>query len=282
MPFQFYLRALELDAPSSPNLQFLTELTKRHCGTFTFNSLGVLLQEDLPLDNESLIHKLVGRNAGGYCFEHNKLTFDLLTHLGFNTRLVLGRVLNNVVHPVPRTHRITLVELESEWFLVDVGFGGNCPTTPIKLHSDALQTSGMDQYRVRALPNNEYELVLMKDGESFILYRFDLADYSDADCELGHFYSHKHPNAVFVNNLVVSRKETHDYCVITNHLFQHRQPHQTRHTEIDSADTLHTLLTNVFGLSIDREVCQFLFNRFIVPKLKASKNLAVDKSGVAP
>jgi N-hydroxyarylamine O-acetyltransferase len=281
MPFQPYLSALDLDAPSSPNLQFLTELTKRHSATFTFNSLGVLLQEDLPLDTEALISKVVGRNAGGYCFEHNKLTFDLLTHLGIKTRLVLGRVLNNVVRPVPRTHRITLVELEGEWFLVDVGFGGNCPTTPIKLHTDELQTSGMDRYRVRALPNNEYELVLMKDGESFILYRFDLADYSEADCELGHFYSHKHPNAVFVNNLVVSRKKAHDYCVITNHLFQHRQLHQTTHTEIDSADTLHTLLTSVFGLSIDREVCQFLFNRFIAPKLKASKNAVADKLGDA-
>ena len=31
-----------------------------------------------------------------------------------------------------------------------------------------------------------------------------LARYGHADCEVGHFYSHRHPDAAFVNHLVVS------------------------------------------------------------------------------
>ena len=38
-----------------------------------------------------------------------------------------------------------------------------------------------------------------------LLYRFHLSPHTDADCEVGHFYSHCHPSAVFVNNLVVAR-----------------------------------------------------------------------------
>lgn len=46
---------------------------------------------------------------------------------------------------------------------------------------------------------------VLKGGAFFSLYRFELVRYGQSDCELGHFYSHRHPDAAFVNHLVVSR-----------------------------------------------------------------------------
>ncbi|MDW6004546.1 arylamine N-acetyltransferase family protein [Vibrio mangrovi] len=278
MTFDNYLQKLELTPPAQPDIVFLRRFMARHIERFTFNNIAVLLNEPLPLDTESLLDKIVQRGAGGYCFEHNRIAYELLSSLGYSTRLVLGRVLNNNIRPVPRTHRLTLVELEGETYLVDVGFGGSCPIGPIALNIQVPQQAGLDQFWVRAIDNDEYELVQHHVDGPFILYRFDMAQYTEADCAMGHFYSHKHPDAVFVNNLVVSRKTPTEVLMLTNHRFTHRTENQDVETIIDSSDRLFTLLTQTFGLCIEHEICEFLFERYVAPKLAASE-LQITSSG---
>src|SRR5690606_28116910 len=116
------------------DLAFLHQYVARHMALFTFNNLAVLLREPMPLDTPSLLEKVVRRGAGGYCFEHNKIACEALNYLGYSTRIVVGRVLNNYVRPVPRTHRITLVDIAAESYLVDVGFGPACPVAPIAVN----------------------------------------------------------------------------------------------------------------------------------------------------
>ena len=65
--------------------------------------------------------------------------------------------------------------------------------------------TGRGIFRVEARAGGEYHMQLWQDGEFFSLYRFELARYGPADCEVGHFYSHRHPHATFVNHLVASR-----------------------------------------------------------------------------
>ncbi len=38
----------------------------------------------------------------------------------------------------------------------------------------------------------------------FSLYKFNLYNYTQSACVMGHFYSLNHPNAVFVNNFIIS------------------------------------------------------------------------------
>lgn len=64
---------------------------------------------------------------GGYCFEHNKIAYLALKHLGFEVRSVLARVMLNGKPTNPRTHRMNVLELDGETYLVDVGFGNKTP-----------------------------------------------------------------------------------------------------------------------------------------------------------
>lgn len=57
----------------------------------------------------------------------------MLEALGFEVTLYLARVIyNRDIHP-GLTHRITLVHLDGERYLVDVGFGPLGPDLPVGL-----------------------------------------------------------------------------------------------------------------------------------------------------
>jgi N-hydroxyarylamine O-acetyltransferase len=206
---QNYLLDLGLGVPETPNLDFVKQLQAKHLERYSFNNLAVLLGQSIPLDLQAISEKIVAQRLGGYCFEHNKLTYELLKSLGFNVQLKLARVLNNnFEREAARTHRVTLVTIDGDTYLVDTGFGGNGPIAPLQLNNASEQAGGLYRYRLFERENGEFDLQLVGGDSYFTLYRFDLADYNDADCEAGHLYSHKHPKAVFVNNLMVTLKKS--------------------------------------------------------------------------
>jgi len=148
---QDYLSDLGLVAPEQPNIEFVRALQERHVARYSFNSLAVVLGEEISLDLDSISQKIVTRGLGGYCFEHNKLTFELLKALGYDVQLKLARVLNNnVEREAARTHRVTLLTFEGISYLIDTGFGGNGPVAPLRLDINAQQVAGIDSYRILA------------------------------------------------------------------------------------------------------------------------------------
>lgn len=166
---------------------------------YPFCNLGALTKAELPLDLASLFDRIVQKKRGGYCFEHNGLVFDVLDGLGFAPKLYLARVVYNM-----DTHRISVVNINNNDYLVDVGFGAQGPAIAVPLNGEVVDDAGR-QFRVEKRNDSDYHLQILKDGAFFSLYRFELCNYGQADCELGHFYSHKHPNAAFVNRLVAAR-----------------------------------------------------------------------------
>lgn len=262
-----YLTQLELCAPKEPSLSFLVSLTQRHIATHTFNNLGVLLREPMPLDLDSIFHKLVIRHAGGFCFEHNKLLMHCLNQLGYETRLVMARVFNNQVRDVPRTHRITLVTLNNATFLIDCGFGVSVPLGPLQVNTHRIQEVGNKQYQILSVNENEYDVVELRNNGPFILYRFDCATYSDADCTAAHHYSISHPDAVFVRNMVVSLNRENQSLALVNQTFSNFVDGEKQSTSIMSAEQLESVLTRQFQLSVDSAICNLLFERYVYPHI---------------
>ncbi len=198
-----YLKALGL-TKRNPTLAFLHDITELHVSTFAFCSIGPRLGLDLPLNLNSLFDRIVLQKRGGYCFEQNGLLFEILEDLGFSVKPYLARVIYNQDIQPGLTHRISIVECEGEKYVVDVGFGPLGPNGPVKFSRED-RVDKNRSFRVSAPKENEFHMQILKDGDFFSLYKFELAHYGQADCEIGHFFSHKHPKAVFVNNLVASR-----------------------------------------------------------------------------
>ena len=197
-----YLQTLGLQ-DRELNLQFLSDVITRHVATFAFGSVGCRLGDELPLDFESLYQRVVVRRRGGYCFEQNGVLFGILEELGFSPELYLARVISNQdTHP-GLTHRISMVEFGGLRYVLDVGFGAQGPRIPV-LFSATESKDGDRIFRIAERWPGEYHMQVLKDGAFYSLYRFELSRYGPSDCDVGHFYSHKHPEATFVNHLVAS------------------------------------------------------------------------------
>lgn len=262
---QSYLADLNIKE-GSLGIVFLNELQSKHIAQYSFNNLAVLLGQELPLDAESLFNKIVERRRGGYCFEHNKLVFTVLSELNFDVRLLLSKVIYNQCVEVARTHRVTLLTLAGEDYIVDAGFGHLGARFPVKIELGLIQDQGDAQYRIIKSDKGDYCYQVFKDGDFFTLYTFDLHHYTESDCLLGHFYSHKHPNAAFVNNLVICRKLFNDIKSLRNNEFHHVKNGITQTTKITSIEQLHQLLIDVYQLDLDIAISEFLFHKFVTAK----------------
>jgi len=256
-----YLSDLELVA--STDIEFLNTLQSKHIARYSFNSLAVVLGQEISLDMTDVFIKIVNKQKGGYCFEHNKLVLGVLTELGFNARLLMAKVVYNRDIDVPRTHRITLLNLNGVDYIVDAGFGHFGARFPVKLELGVEQDQRDAIYRIVKNTDGDYCYQLFKDEIFFTLYTFSLYHYSEAECIPAHFYSHKNPDAAFVNNLVVCRKFYNDILSLRNGEFFRISNNHTIRTTIYSAKQLYEILDETFELTLDYAIAEFLFSKFI-------------------
>ena len=255
---QRYLDALGLE-PAEPGHAFLTRIIRRHVATLAFSSIGPRLRDDLPLDAESLLDRILVRGRGGYCFEQNGLLFEVLQELGFDARIQLARVIHNQdVHP-GLTHRVTVVEMAGRSYVADVGFGPLGPAYPVPMPGSA-STDDDVRFRVHEARPGEFHLQSIVDGDRYSLYRFDLVRYGQSDCELGHFYSHRHPEATFVNNLVASLILDDEVRSLRNHEYWVIREDGTTTTRITGAAQLRDLLAAELGLRVSEAEARRLFD----------------------
>lgn len=244
-----------------PTLAALARLQRAHLATYSFNSVGVILGHDLSLEREALFDRLVTRRRGGYCFEHNKLFREVLHELGFETRLALARViLNRPIEP-PLTHRITIVKLGGNDYLVDVGFGPFTPREPLALDREQPASHDGHVYWISRNGDGEYRLWTRMSGEPYLLYRFSLAPHTESDCEMGHFYSHRHPKAVFVNNLVASLIRGGEVRSLRNTGYRRFDAYGFEDTPIEDAASLRRTLGEEFALDVSEEDAERLYAR---------------------
>lgn len=250
-----YLATLGLPR-EQPDRAYLDELIRRHVDVLPFTSIGPRLREDLPLNLDRVHDRLVVRRRGGYCFEQNALLYAALQDLGFDARILLARVIMGRSHLPGLTHRISLVSLDGQSLVVDGGFGAYGPPYAVPLHDDIPGHS----HRIVETSPGVFHQQARVDGEYVSLYRFDLGDYGEYDCEIGHFYSHKHPAANFVNHLVASRILADEVRSLRNREYQVIRPDGVSVVPVTDAEHLRALLADALGVEVTEDEAARLFD----------------------
>ncbi|MEU4741556.1 arylamine N-acetyltransferase [Actinosynnema sp. NPDC023658] len=97
----------------------LVELHELHLASVPFENLSIHLGEEIVLDEDLLVEKIVQRRRGGFCYELNGAFAALLTALGHDVRMLSAKVFNDGVYSQPFAH----MALRVGDLLVDVGFG---------------------------------------------------------------------------------------------------------------------------------------------------------------
>lgn len=200
-----YFARIGYDGTPQTDVETLAALQAHHIASIAFENLDVLLDREIHLDDGALFEKLVTARRGGYCFEQNGLLERVLRELRFNVRSLAARVLIAQPNQVPpRTHRLLCVTVHGEEWLVDVGFGSQTLTQPMRFVAGAEVVTHSGIYRLEA-DHDDFILTLFQGGEWQPLYRFDTEDQYAADFLMAnHFIAHW-PDSHFRHHILLSR-----------------------------------------------------------------------------
>jgi arylamine N-acetyltransferase len=204
-----YFDRVNYRGPTEPTLDVLQALMTAHTRTIPFENLDPALGVPVAdLSLEALADKLVRRRRGGYCYEHNGLMGYVLAELGFRVRRFAGRVVWMLPSEAPlpaQTHTVLGITFPGSEgsYLVDVGFGGQTPTSPIRFETGSVQKTTHEPYR---LDDRGDGLVLQAQvrGEWQALYEFTTQTRPQIDLTLGSWYVSTYPLSHFVTGLTAA------------------------------------------------------------------------------
>ncbi|MDX1774658.1 N-hydroxyarylamine O-acetyltransferase [Oceanihabitans sediminis] len=216
---QEYLRRINLEAPISVNYESLKALHRAQHLSIPFENIDICLGKNIPIDAHSIFQKLVKHKRGGYCFELNGLLLLALQAYGFEVRPLLGRV-HLTGEPGGRTHQALLVTIDSQTWLVDVGFGAESPTIPIPFVINEVVRFEHRSFRLVSSELFGYMLQSNQGDTWKNLYSFDLSPVLDIDLKLGNHFTSTSPDSFFINARIAALPVPYGVLTLYNDRFK--------------------------------------------------------------
>ncbi|MFB6353710.1 MAG: arylamine N-acetyltransferase [Halobacteriales archaeon] len=201
----------EWPAAASPTLDRLATLQRRHVLSVPFENLDIVAGRPIPLDRAAYYGKVIERGRGGFCYELNGLFAWLLDALGFDVRLVEGRVLEDHGFTPRFAHAAVLVDLgadgppssRSGWHLADVGFG-RFARRPLPLTGEP-RRDVEGTYRVRPLDDAGFEAQRRSDDGWTAAYQFTPDARVLGDFEDGLAWNVTSPDSAFTGRVLCTQ-----------------------------------------------------------------------------
>jgi N-hydroxyarylamine O-acetyltransferase len=166
-----YLVRIGVAGDLAANCPTLAILQRQHLLNVPFENLDIYWKRPIVLETESFFQKIVENKRGGFCYELNGLFDELLKGLGFETRLISGRVFNGKTHGPEFDHMAIMVNFGDEKYLVDVGFG-DFASAPLRFVLDEMQSDSAGTFIIRRSDETSYDVAKIKDREWVSEYVF--------------------------------------------------------------------------------------------------------------
>ncbi|MFJ8695473.1 arylamine N-acetyltransferase family protein [Streptomyces roseolilacinus] len=202
-----YLRRIGADRPSRPTEEALHDLQLRHLTAVPFENLSIHLDEDVVLEEEALVGKIVDGLRGGFCYELNGAFAALLRSLGYEVDLLQARVYDGEGLPgIPYDHlalRVRAADGGGRAWLTDVGFGDHSHF-PLDLgeRGDQKDPSGVFRIVEREGPGADGDLDVVRDGK--LQYRLERRPRALSDFAAGAWWHRTSPRSHFTRSPVCS------------------------------------------------------------------------------
>jgi len=249
-----YLNRIGYPGPTEATLETLHALVAAHNGAIPFENLDPLMGIPVAdLGDAALTDKLVYRRRGGYCYEHNGLMGYVLAELGFGVERFAGRVVwMSASDALPaQTHEVLSVTVPGEdgpW-LVDVGFGGQTLSSPIRLEAGLVQQTRHEPYRLHE-HGDGYVLAAEIRGEWQPLYMFETRPKPQIDLEVGSWYVSTYCKSHFVTGLNVPLVTEDARWNMRGRNLAIHSGGDTERIRLDTAADVLTALTERFGIHL--------------------------------
>ncbi|MBD0837623.1 MULTISPECIES: arylamine N-acetyltransferase family protein [unclassified Streptomyces] len=262
-----YLDRLGVAHPAWPTVDVLRELHVRHLQTVPFENLSIHLGEEIVLEEERLLEKVVGARRGGFCYELNGAFGALLAALGYEVALLAARVYDAEGRPgIPYDHlalRVRTVD-GGEW-LADVGFGAHSHY-PLALEMRGEQVDPGGTFRIveagpdaagvrgghRAAEAGFSDLDVVRDGRP--QYRLEVRPRVLGDFVAGAWWHSTSPASHFTRSLVCSRvTEDGGRITLSGRTFKETAAGGGREErELGTDEEVLAVYRERFGVEVDR------------------------------
>ncbi len=188
-------------ARMEPSVGSLHSLHRAHVLAIPFENIDVIFGTHPGLGLDAIQAKLVGRQRGGYCYEHTLLFGAALERLGFEAVRRVARVQPHKAGP--RTHALLKVGVDGQEFLADVGFGaGQLYPTPLK-DGVVVDQAGWDH---RLTLDGDVWTLSKQTADGWIpQHASNDEPVRPIDYDVYHHYISTHPNSPFTGRPVVMR-----------------------------------------------------------------------------
>lgn len=158
----------------------LDEVLEKTAQSIPFENICIINKNTSDISKETLVNKILDRNEGGVCYELNPILYLFLQANGFDVSLVRGAVYNHSSQnwaPTGLTHVTILVNHNNQTYVIDTGFGGNLPLTPVPLNGETVDSNN-GQFRIKKQDSKYGNYVLemklkYKDSDWKLGYAFD-------------------------------------------------------------------------------------------------------------
>jgi N-hydroxyarylamine O-acetyltransferase len=228
----------------------LIRLHENHVRFVPFENVDIHYGKMFDLQVEHLYKKIVEHNRGGFCYELNLLFNELLTSLGYQSRIIEARIFTEEGNSGPPfDHMSVLVEMDKK-YLADVGFG-DLFLKPLEIR-EGIQSDGLNNFKIERQDDFRYVLSMEKEDRSFEKkYVFDLRPVNAED-----FYGicidkQTSSESYFVKNLVCTKPTTTGRVTIFNNNMIERRGSERVITKIEDDGQRRKILEEKFDIRIN-------------------------------
>jgi N-hydroxyarylamine O-acetyltransferase len=255
-----YLRRIAYAGETAPTGETLAALHRAHVAAITFENLDIVLGRGIAVDLESVQAKLVDRGRGGYCYEHGVLFAAALERLGYSVERMLARVGGEELErPRAPTHMTLRVDVGSERWLADVGFGSTL-LEPLPFDAGGPHTQGAWTFELSRTRPASWALRERQGDEWVTSYGFDEQRLHASDVVMANHFTSTFERSPFVGRLVVMRRDADSIRRLIDRRLTVTHPDWSLDERDVDDDELGDLVRGMFGIPLnDEDLAQLTF-----------------------
>lgn len=230
----------------------LIRLHRCHIMHIPFENFNPFCHAPVSLDIESIFQKVIWNQRGGYCFELNQLFQALLEEMGYTTMAVFCRPFSGEGVKLPLTHRLTIVYLDNQIWLCDIGLGGNCWIEPLLLDTKIEQPQFGRIYTITE-EDGEYLIEWKKGPVQVKALSFRLSAAVESDFVMANYYTSTHADSPFVNRLMCVLPGMEERYSIRDNRFRKEKGAHVAELVL-TEDNIEEVLKKYFHIELDADM----------------------------
>jgi N-hydroxyarylamine O-acetyltransferase len=248
MRLDAYLDRIRYTGPVRPDIATLAGLHRAHLLAIPYENLDIGLGRPVTIEGGPIFEKIVRARRGGWCYEMNGLFGWALSEIGFKVVRSAGAVMREVLGDAAvGNHLVLKVELGSDVYLADVGFGDG-PLDPIRVREGPFVSNQFDFKLMRA--DGDWWRLYNHEGGGARSFDFDLTPADEALLASRCEWLQTAEQSVFVQNVVCQRHTEKGLRLLRGRVLRELAPQGHKDILIADAEEYLTVLAEVFDLHL--------------------------------